>query len=1357
MAPPRVGVAALVLSSALVGALAGIRTPLQHGAEHNEVQLPFTVCSVARWWNPVRGDIELRGSTPKGFSPLWDCASPDDGRVVSWAGAEVDAGLAASSNWTDCSWVHKQGFLFIPMSSAFDALEDLSLQLPIEALGADGASPPLDLVGLGLRESVYDLSAADLFLRSDELRAGHDTLVQTDFLVAQRAAATSAAPPPPPGAGVGLLAYMQEMHAQWQELESDALHWVVLRTADRSDASAAWQARCAPAGGAGGAEGAEARLGVRPRDSSVVLRTGLVSSSQGYSDLPDPLHGAPPSTAVEAMPSHTARLLDAECLCDGSIALTPQPDADGAVLPDFSAVGYRRGQTPPAVAVGGGFRDRGSDPVRPSGDGSGATDLAAIQGAINDVCARPRRADGFRGVVELERGIFHVGGTLRLNCSGVVLRGQGTVPVPRPPENFVAELPDLSGGATLVRATESGGYGGTIRLFEVSQSRSGAVDGMDGAPRFDRWFDSLPYPVGAAAAGATELPVADAHVFAAGDRVYIRKRLSEAWLAALQMDAIPECGPDSAAPECRQWSVEGSGPLGFERTVVGVEPGAGAGGLLRLDAPIMVPLGQAADEGGAEIVRLSSAWAESGRVSEVGIEDLTIDSVFKPRVGSAMPLGEDEAHLWDAITFGYAEHAWARRVSCYHHANGCVRLRSFARAVSVLDAFAADPVSKLRAGRRGSFFTDGALSLFARCNARHGRSDFGAGDFAAGPNVWTDCHSSWSWGAVGPRGRYAMGQLYDGVSGRRMIVANRGNSSGGVGWSGVSTVFWNGVQADQRAGVAQGAARDAAFVLDAPARGPARARNYAVGMMARRLQRLREEAAQARPLYARGGSWDSVGLPVFPASLYEAQLSAATGRPYRQCPQVGGRWVPQSAEAASPRCPDACGSPATVLERPPADCVLPDGTLGSPAACAACDGHSFHPGQLESGEIACPATIKCECLAEGAPRWVLSDLSCEAGCEHDAPKLLQQTVRCSTGHDHDCTQCNEPRPRTEQLQCAPCRCMVDEQPQWVLGELPECDPTCGLEAHVLTQSITCSTGDLDDCDICLASKPRPQQRQCEASAPCGHAYHVRFSVGGEGYFDGVRGVELYAAGVGQCSPTRENGQWDDCGPRRTQRAPSTLGASHYRPERGDWVLAQAAGLSGDFGIWTDEGDNALSNIQSPVRGMGKKEWGSPRTLIDDNWSTTFTLHQDPDGNCEFTLNLGKYYRLGKVRIADGVHNVETVHIDFLDEHLNVLWGCPGTVQNNFMELPDAGGLFCQTYDTAAVQTSLHADARAGAGLRSVAAGGLAAIAAVLVLAAGVRRVRRAEHRTAPRPGDRTSLLEHAEAAEPFDTYASFRG
>ena len=89
-------------------------------------------------------------------------------------------------------------------------------------------------------------------------------------------------------------------------------------------------------------------------------------------------------------------------------------DSLGNRIPDFSYCGYMASEKPiPTIPV------RVIVPVV-KGDAT-----LRIQSALDYVASLPIDANGFRGAVLLQKGSYEVFGQLRINASGVVLRGSG--------------------------------------------------------------------------------------------------------------------------------------------------------------------------------------------------------------------------------------------------------------------------------------------------------------------------------------------------------------------------------------------------------------------------------------------------------------------------------------------------------------------------------------------------------------------------------------------------------------------------------------------------------------------------------------------------------------------------------------------------------------------------------------------------------------------------------------------------------------------------------------------------------------------------------------------------------------------
>ena len=94
--------------------------------------------------------------------------------------------------------------------------------------------------------------------------------------------------------------------------------------------------------------------------------------------------------------------------------LTYSSDALGNRVVDFSYCGYKASeQAIPSVPV---------RIVVPAKDGDATL---RIQSALDYVATLPLDKDGFRGAVLLDKGIHYLEGGLKINASGVILRGCG--------------------------------------------------------------------------------------------------------------------------------------------------------------------------------------------------------------------------------------------------------------------------------------------------------------------------------------------------------------------------------------------------------------------------------------------------------------------------------------------------------------------------------------------------------------------------------------------------------------------------------------------------------------------------------------------------------------------------------------------------------------------------------------------------------------------------------------------------------------------------------------------------------------------------------------------------------------------
>jgi len=408
-----------------------------------------------------------------------------------------------------------------------------------------------------------------------------------------------------------------------------------------------------------------------------------------------------------------------------------------------------------------------------------------IQAAIDTLAGRPIGPDGFRGTLHLAPGEFDVAGQLVIAHSGIVLRGSG-----------------------------AGDGGTTIKATGIDRRPLVKIEGKS-----DRTLEHQQRHVAdeRVPVGAVKLRLDSAARLKVGDRVIVSRPSTSEWIKAIGADAFGV-----------GWR-PGTRDLRWDRRIMSLD-----GNTLTLNAPITTAI--EARFGGATVERYD--WP--GRISNVGIEDLRLESAFDP----SNP--QDEEHAWFGVTMQNVKDAWVRRVEFRHFAGGAVSLFENTSAITVEDCLALEPVSEIAGYRRHTFFTQGQLTLFLRCWSEHGRHDFAVGHCAPGPNAFVNCYARDALDDSGPIESWASGVLYDNVhiNGAGLNLDNRWTNPPGCGWSAANCVLWQCQAGNVR-------------VFRPPT-----ANNWAIGVWS---------------TFAGDGDFFGRSDYVRPLSLYQAQLAARRG------------------------------------------------------------------------------------------------------------------------------------------------------------------------------------------------------------------------------------------------------------------------------------------------------------------------------------------------------------------------------------------------------------------------------------------------------------------------------------------------
>ena len=418
---------------------------------------------------------------------------------------------------------------------------------------------------------------------------------------------------------------------------------------------------------------------------------------------------------------------------DGKLVYVP--DDQGNTIHDASHAGYRGG----GVAIP-------TVPVRESVWPVAGDNTAHVQAAIDRVSSRTPDAGGIRGAVLLRAGYYRLATPLRIQASGVVLRGEGMG------DTGTILIGTGSGQPTLVL------IGGATGITTRDDTRQTVTD------------DYVPV-------GARRFQVGSPAGFRRGDTVVVRRIGNQAWIDAVGMNG------DTPASRWRPFNIE------WDRVVADVQ-----GNTITIDAPITCAIEKR--WGGGEVVK----YEDPGRIDTAGVENLRAVSEFDPTRRSteygnmdrpnyvAEEYYADEDHYRNFVVFDNIRNGWVRNATALHFVNSMVGTQRGSKWITVQDCVSREPVSRRMGARRFTFALRGQLALVQRCHSDKGRHSFMTGQPSGSGNVFLDCRATSPFSSSEPHEQWASGTLYDNV---QAPLTARFWKNITIGWAGANTVFWN--------------------------------------------------------------------------------------------------------------------------------------------------------------------------------------------------------------------------------------------------------------------------------------------------------------------------------------------------------------------------------------------------------------------------------------------------------------------------------------------------------------------------------------------------------------------------------------
>jgi Secretion system C-terminal sorting domain len=414
------------------------------------------------------------------------------------------------------------------------------------------------------------------------------------------------------------------------------------------------------------------------------------------------------------------------------------PDQQYNFIVDFSYAGYKNGtEAIPQI------------PIIKTIQAVAGDNTSHIQQAIDEAAAIPLNANGIRGTILLESGVYDIHGVIRLNVAGLVLSGKGQGADPA--------------SNTILRA--------------VGNSPSKRALIIVGTDDHEKWKEAIPgtrtkITSSFLPAGTRSLEVEDLSPFQVGDQVIVFQPSTEDWLASINYGDT-----DSDDP----WE-PGQVDILYNRTIQSISEEEQK---IILSVPIYDHLDRSLAQ--AEIYILD----EPNTIRKSGVEN------FRIKIDTDGE--EDESHAWNGVRFEGVEDCWAKDITVLHFAYAAI-YTYVANRVSILNCSGLEPHSKVDGARRYNFATNEFSNniLFQNCRTTWGRHSYVSnGKSAVSGIVFHQCQSEHDYTASEGHRMWSQALLFDNITftnpeGQQLMgMYNRGSWGDSHGWGAVHSVAWN--------------------------------------------------------------------------------------------------------------------------------------------------------------------------------------------------------------------------------------------------------------------------------------------------------------------------------------------------------------------------------------------------------------------------------------------------------------------------------------------------------------------------------------------------------------------------------------
>ncbi len=452
--------------------------------------------------------------------------------------------------------------------------------------------------------------------------------------------------------------------------------------------------------------------------------------------------------------------------------------------------------------------------INPSPIGSDQTE--EIQTAV-DAVSKMKPENGFRGAILLAPGKFICSKPITIGINGVVVRGSGS---------------GKNGSTIWMTGSRHAAFIVGFQRKNNTEKRDGRGDENNTAVKKGTTNIETYMTDSYVGSGTNTFHVADSKGFSVGDRIRIDRPVTAAWISFMQMNNMTRDGKKSS------WVSDGT-IISQYREISHIE-----GDKITVKVPL-------ADSFDSKFVNPPGVKVSKSQlltsVIQVGIENLHVQC-------PPLEIAYSKAPYSGVELFG--SNCWIRNIF-FEETMNTINIAGNNNTIQRVKVYHSYP--NLGASKPADFSFGGTQNLVDRCEAIGGNTYFvWTSARNPGPNVVLNSTFKGHGSRLQPHQRWSTGLLIDNctIPDGGIDFMNRGIAGSGHGWTMGWGVAWNCIARNY-------------IIQNAPG-----TKNWAIGCIG---ENWKIPALFSTAPVMPDGEYDSPGRPVWPQSLYLAQLAGRLG------------------------------------------------------------------------------------------------------------------------------------------------------------------------------------------------------------------------------------------------------------------------------------------------------------------------------------------------------------------------------------------------------------------------------------------------------------------------------------------------